>query len=128
MKAQKFLFVLAAVLLAGAGSAWAGGRVYGSVGVYVGPGAYWGPAYQAFLEEVKASAIDGGKRWMELSPVELVKGLLIAGVGVSQGARPEDNGRDAGHILIQPGICGAGQRRDAAGKSLTLHGGAQRLH
>jgi DNA-binding transcriptional LysR family regulator len=44
---------------------------------------YWGPAYQAFLEEVKASAIDGGKRWMELSPVELVKGLLIAGVGVS---------------------------------------------
>ena len=45
MKAQKFLFVLAAVLLAGAGSAWAGGRVYGSVGVYVGPGAYWGPAY-----------------------------------------------------------------------------------
>lgn len=44
---------------------------------------YWGPAYQAFLEEVKASAIDGGKRWIELSPVELVKGLLIAGVGVS---------------------------------------------
>jgi hypothetical protein len=45
MKAQKFMFVLAAVLLASAGSAWAGGRVYGSVGVYVGPGAYWGPAY-----------------------------------------------------------------------------------
>jgi DNA-binding transcriptional LysR family regulator len=44
---------------------------------------YWGPAYQAFLEEVRASAIDGGKRWMALSPVELVKGLLIAGVGVS---------------------------------------------
>jgi LysR family transcriptional regulator, low CO2-responsive transcriptional regulator len=44
---------------------------------------YWGPAYQSFLEEVKASAIDGGKRWMEISPVELVKGLLIAGVGVS---------------------------------------------
>jgi len=44
---------------------------------------YWGPAYQAFLEELKASAIDGGKRWMELSPVELVKGLLIAGVGMS---------------------------------------------
>ena len=44
---------------------------------------YWGPAYQAFLEEVKASAIDGGKNWIELSPVELVKGLLIAGVGVS---------------------------------------------
>src|SRR5512141_1072959 len=44
---------------------------------------YWGPAYQSFLEEVKASASDGGKRWMELSPVELVKGLLIAGVGIS---------------------------------------------
>jgi len=44
---------------------------------------YWGPAYQSFLEEVNASVIDGGKRWMEISPVELVKGLLIAGVGVS---------------------------------------------
>jgi DNA-binding transcriptional LysR family regulator len=44
---------------------------------------YWGPAYQAFLEEVKASAIDGGQNWIELSPVELVKGLLIAGEGVS---------------------------------------------
>jgi DNA-binding transcriptional LysR family regulator len=44
---------------------------------------YWGPAYQSFLEDVKASAIDGGKQWMEISPVELVKGLLIAGVGVS---------------------------------------------
>jgi len=44
---------------------------------------YWGPAYQSFLEEVKASAIDGGKQWMEISPVELVKGLLIAGIGVS---------------------------------------------
>ena len=44
---------------------------------------YWGPAYQSFLEEVKASAINGGEHWMELSPVELVKGLLIAGVGIS---------------------------------------------
>ncbi len=44
---------------------------------------YWGPAYQSFLEDVKASASDGGKHWMEISPVELVKGLLIAGVGVS---------------------------------------------
>jgi len=35
------------------------------------------------LEEIKASAPDGGKNWIELSPVELVKGLLIAGVGVS---------------------------------------------
>lgn len=44
---------------------------------------YWGPAYQSFLEEVKAASIDGGKNWIELSPVELVKGMLIAGVGVS---------------------------------------------
>ncbi len=44
---------------------------------------YWGPAYQSFLEEVKASALDGGKAWMEISPVELVKGLVMAGVGVS---------------------------------------------
>lgn len=44
---------------------------------------YWGPAYQSFLEEVKASAIDGSQNWIELSPVELVKGLLMAGVGVS---------------------------------------------
>ena len=42
---------------------------------------YWGPAYQRFLEEVKAAG--SPRRWMELSPVELVKGLLLAGVGVS---------------------------------------------
>jgi len=42
---------------------------------------YWGPAYQRFLEEVKAG--QSPQRWMELSPVELVKGLLMAGVGVS---------------------------------------------
>lgn len=45
MKAKKLLFVLVALLIAGAGNAWAHGRVYGSVGVYVGPGAYWGSAY-----------------------------------------------------------------------------------
>ncbi len=44
---------------------------------------YWGPAYRSFLEDVKASAVDGGKNWIELSPVELVKGMLIAGAGVS---------------------------------------------
>ena len=44
---------------------------------------YWGPAYRSFLEEVKASAIEGGRQWMEISPVELVKGLVIAGMGVS---------------------------------------------
>jgi DNA-binding transcriptional LysR family regulator len=42
---------------------------------------YWGPAYQRFLEEVKAGR--SPRRWMEISPVELVKGLLLAGVGVS---------------------------------------------
>ena len=44
---------------------------------------YWGPAYQSFLEDVKASVGDGGKHWMEISPVELVKGLLMAGMGMS---------------------------------------------
>ncbi|HLF27241.1 MAG TPA: LysR family transcriptional regulator [Anaerolineae bacterium] len=42
---------------------------------------YWGPAYRRFLEEVKAAGAP--RRWLELSPVELVKGLLLAGVGVS---------------------------------------------
>ena len=59
---------------------------------------YWGPASQAFLERVRASggggetAGDGDTagsedanagEWMELSPVELVKGMLLAGTGVS---------------------------------------------
>jgi DNA-binding transcriptional LysR family regulator len=43
---------------------------------------YWGPAYQRFLEDVKATG-ETPRRWMELSPVPLVKGLLLAGVGVS---------------------------------------------
>jgi DNA-binding transcriptional LysR family regulator len=42
---------------------------------------YWGPAYQRFLEDVKAGQTP--KRWLELSPVELVKGMLLAGVGLS---------------------------------------------
>ena len=50
---------------------------------------YWGPASQGFLERVRASG--GGEagdnaaagEWMELSPVELVKGMLLAGSGVS---------------------------------------------
>jgi hypothetical protein len=45
MKAQKLLFVVAALLVAGIGDSWADRRVYGRVGVYVGPGPYWGPAY-----------------------------------------------------------------------------------
>lgn len=43
---------------------------------------YWGAAYQRFLEDVKATG-EAPRRWMELSPVPLVKGLLLAGVGVS---------------------------------------------
>ena len=46
MKAQKILLLLFALWLASAGNAWAGGRVYGGVGIYLGgPGPYWGPAY-----------------------------------------------------------------------------------
>jgi DNA-binding transcriptional LysR family regulator len=41
----------------------------------------WGPAYERFLEEVRAG--ESPRRWMALSPVELVKGMLLAGVGVS---------------------------------------------
>jgi DNA-binding transcriptional LysR family regulator len=45
---------------------------------------YWGPASQAFLERVRASAgASQAALWMELSPVELVKGMLLAGTGVS---------------------------------------------
>jgi DNA-binding transcriptional LysR family regulator len=45
---------------------------------------YWGPASQVFLERVRAAAGDGQPGpWMELSPVELVKGMLLAGTGVS---------------------------------------------
>jgi len=46
---------------------------------------YWGPASQAFLERVRASGGDEAPagEWMELSPVELVKGMLLAGTGVS---------------------------------------------
>jgi len=45
MKAPKYL-LLCTLLLAGASSAWADGRWHGrhgSIGIYVGPGAYWGP-------------------------------------------------------------------------------------
>jgi len=45
---------------------------------------YWGPASQAFLERVRAAAGDGQSgMWLELSPVELVKGMLMTGTGVS---------------------------------------------
>jgi DNA-binding transcriptional LysR family regulator len=56
---------------------------------------YWGPASQAFLERVRAArtgaeagedvpaGTPAGALWMELSPVELVKGMLLAGTGVS---------------------------------------------
>src|SRR6185295_11246613 len=65
---------------------------------------YWGPASQAFIERIRAAALGTpswrataragdddapaapeGKTglWLELSPVELVKGMLLAGTGVS---------------------------------------------
>lgn len=43
MKARKFLLLIAALLLAGAGSAWADSRWHGRIGIYLGPGAFWGP-------------------------------------------------------------------------------------
>lgn len=49
MKSRKFLLLICALLLSCAGSAWAGGRWHGSVGVYVGPGAFWGaPFYRPY--------------------------------------------------------------------------------
>lgn len=42
---------------------------------------YWGPASQSFLERLRGLPASG--EWMELSPVELVKGMLLAGMGVS---------------------------------------------
>ena len=44
---------------------------------------YWGATSQNFLERVKESAEGQTGLWLELSPVELVKGMLIAGSGVS---------------------------------------------
>jgi len=48
---------------------------------------YWGPASQAFIERIRAAApaaLEGKTGlWLELSPVELVKGMLLAGTGVS---------------------------------------------
>jgi hypothetical protein len=47
MRAPSILLVVAALLAAGAGSAWAGGLVYGGVtiGVGGGPVPYWGGGY-----------------------------------------------------------------------------------
>ncbi len=44
---------------------------------------YWGPASHLFLERVRAAGDGQAGLWMELSPVELVKGTLEAGTGVS---------------------------------------------
>jgi DNA-binding transcriptional LysR family regulator len=49
---------------------------------------YWGPASQAFLDRVRAAWEEAGPGvsgapWRELSPVELVKGMLLAGTGAS---------------------------------------------
>jgi DNA-binding transcriptional LysR family regulator len=44
---------------------------------------YWGAASQLFLERVRAAGEGQAGLWMELSPVELVKGTLVAGTGTS---------------------------------------------
>ncbi len=44
---------------------------------------YWGPASQNFLERIKNAGENKTGLWLELSPVELVKGMLLAGNGVS---------------------------------------------
>lgn len=44
---------------------------------------YWGAAHQNFLERVRAAGGGETGPWRELSPVELVKGMLLAGQGIS---------------------------------------------
>src|SRR6185503_16095291 len=44
---------------------------------------YWGPASQTFLERIRAAGEGASGMWLELSPVELVKGMLRSGKGVS---------------------------------------------
>jgi DNA-binding transcriptional LysR family regulator len=44
---------------------------------------YWGPASQAFLERIRAAGEGQAGAWMELSPLELVKVMLLAGTGIS---------------------------------------------
>ncbi len=47
---------------------------------------YWGGSSQAFLERVRSSGtthVGESGLWLELSPVELVKGMLVAGIGIS---------------------------------------------
>jgi hypothetical protein len=42
MNAPRILLTVVALFVAGVGSAWAGGRVYGGVAVGIGVGPYWG--------------------------------------------------------------------------------------
>lgn len=44
---------------------------------------YWGPGSELFLARVRAAGDNKTGLWLELSPVELVKGMLIAGTGIS---------------------------------------------
>lgn len=49
MKSRKLLFVIGVLFLSCLGSAWAGGHWRGSVGIYVGPGVFWGaPVYRPY--------------------------------------------------------------------------------
>ncbi|MGD0575926.1 MAG: LysR family transcriptional regulator [Anaerolineales bacterium] len=44
---------------------------------------YWGAAYQSFLADLRKVAGGESLSWLEASPVELVKGMVAAGAGVS---------------------------------------------
>ena len=74
---------------------------------------YWGPASRLFLERVRAAgdAASPGGPWMELSPVEVVKGMLLTGAGIS--LVPEIAVRRelaAGELVALPLADGAGLR------------------
>ncbi len=74
---------------------------------------YWGPASESFLERVRAAAGEGqAGPWMELSPVELVKGMLLAGTGVSlMPAIAVQRELEAGHLVALSVHDGAGPVR-----------------
>jgi DNA-binding transcriptional LysR family regulator len=44
---------------------------------------FWGAGSQAFLERVRSAGGGHTGLWLEISPVELVKGMLLAGTGLS---------------------------------------------
>ncbi|MGA2112205.1 MAG: LysR family transcriptional regulator [Anaerolineales bacterium] len=44
---------------------------------------FWGAAYQSFLADLRKESGPESLLWLEVSPVELVKGMVAAGAGVS---------------------------------------------